>query len=131
LKKQGKCKDGLPSKLDLTVEEYLGRGAKKFMPTDFEIESTPFWKDMQARQLLLETLKELHSGDLFAVLRLQDIANRLTEKAGKKFSALKVSAMIREIFGDYVIEKHKSRYFAAIQIDRLNQALERYGLFKI
>jgi hypothetical protein len=93
--------------------------------------NTPFWRGVKLKKQLLETLKEMHSGELFALLRLQEIADKLTAKAGQKFSAIKVAAMIRQIFGDHVIEKHKSRYFAAINIDTLNRIFEDYQKFKL
>jgi hypothetical protein len=101
---------------------------------DEQFEEIPFVKNLKTQKQLLETLKELHSGELFASLKLQDIANRLSLKSDKKLSALKVSAMIKSIFGDYVIEIHKSRYFAVIYIDTLNELLkkatERYVALK-
>jgi len=91
----------------------------------------PFIKNLKAQKCLLETLKELHTGELFAELKLQDIADSLTVKSGEKISAKKVSVMIRNMFGDHSIEVHKSRYYAVICIDLLNKALERYRQFKI
>jgi len=86
------------------------------------------FKEMKAQKQLLETLKEMHSGELFAVLKLQDIANNLSRKSGEKYSALKISSMIRRLFGDHVIEMHAR---AAINIDSLNRNLERFARFKV
>jgi hypothetical protein len=93
--------------------------------------NTPFWREVKLKKQLVETLKEMHSGELFALLRLQEIADRLAAKAGQNFSAIKVAAMIRGIFGDHVIEKHQSRYFAAINIDTLNRVLQDYQKLKL
>lgn len=88
-------------------------------------EKIPFVKELKTQKQLLETLKELHSGELFAMLKLQDIADRLSLKSGEKLSAKKVGAMLKSIFGDHVIEERKSRYFAVIYIDSLNELLKK------
>ena len=91
----------------------------------------PAVKQMNEYLALLDALMELHTGELFAVIKLTDIAERFSLKMGRKYSALKTSSMIRRLFGDYVIERHQSRYFAAINIDNLKKLLKRYEPWRI
>lgn len=91
----------------------------------------PAVKQMNEYLALLDTLSELHTGELFAVIKLVDIAKRFSSKMGRKYSALKTSVMIRRLFGDYVIERHKSRYFAAINIDSLKKLHKKYEPWRI
>ena len=94
-------------------------------------EQIPAVKQMNEYLTLLDTLIELHSGELFAVIKLTDIAERFSLKIGRKYSALKTSSMIRHLFGDYAIEKHQSRYFATINIDGLKRLHKQYEPWRI
>lgn len=99
--------------------------------SDEEWAQIPAVKQMNEYLALLDALMELHTGELFAVIKLTDIAERFSLKIGRKYSSLKTSSMIRNLFGDHVIERHKSRYFAAINIDRLKKLHERYEKWRI
>ena len=99
--------------------------------SDEEFRKIPAVRQANEYLRLLEAIKELHSGELWCEIKLTDIAERLSSKMGEKFSSLKVSVLIRSIFGDHVIEKQRSRYYAVIQIDTLNELLNKYQKWRI
>ena len=127
--------DTMSSRDKFTVashEERLKEVAeKKSSISEKDWAQIPAVKQMNEYLALLDALMELHTGELFAVIKLTDIAERFSLKIGRKYSALKTSSMIRRLFGDYVIEKHQSRYFAAINIDNLKKLLKRYEPWRI
>jgi hypothetical protein len=132
--KLGRWEDAMSSRDKFTVTshgERLLEVAEKNSISEKEFAEIPAVKKMNTYLRLLDTLMELHSGELFAVIKLTDIAERFSLKIGRKYSALKTSSMIRRLFGDYVIEKHQSRYFAAINIDNLKKLLKRYEPWRI
>lgn len=119
----------ISSRFKLTGGDYTVAEKKKW--TDEEFAKIPAVRDFNRNLKLLETLKELHSGELFGVMKLTDIAERFSAKMGETYSSLKVAEMIRNLIGGYAIERHKSRYRACINIDTLNKQLKIYEKWRV
>jgi hypothetical protein len=99
--------------------------------SDEEFAKIPAVREFNMHLKLLETLKEMHSGELFDTIKLNLIAERFSTKMGETYSSLKVAALLRKIMGDWCITKRGSRYYAMVQIDILNKRIKKYAMWRV
>ena len=109
----------------------MTREEKSATMSNEEFAKIPAVRDFNMYLKLLETLKEMGSRELWFTVKLTDIAERFSAKMGKKYSSLKVAALLRKIIGDWCITKRASRYYVIVQIDLLNKHIKEYEPWRI
>jgi hypothetical protein len=101
--------------------------------SDEEFAKIPAVQAMNVRLKLLEALAESPQpeGSEWLVVKLSEVAECFSVKMGKAHSSKATSKLIRDLFGDHVIEVHASRYYATINIDHLNNLLKQYERWRV